>query len=118
MKAFIKAVEYYLPERVITNDDLLAEFPGLKIDELTRLTGVFERHVCKNEETGADLAVKAAEKLFRVNNTDKSTIDYLIFCTSFSDYITPPTSCILQERLSLGQNIGTYDYNQGCTGFV
>jgi len=52
-----------VPERCLTNSELVQQFPTLKIKELTRLTGVEERHISAAGETSADLAVKAAEKL-------------------------------------------------------
>ncbi len=118
MKAFIQYFTYYLPDNIITNNDLFERFPGLKINELTRLTGVLERRHASINETSSDLAYKCAEQLFSENNIDRNKVDYLIFCSSLSDYITPPTSCILQDRLLLKNNIGTFDYNQGCTGYI
>lgn len=118
MKAAITSPTYCLPEQALTNQDLAERFPEIRIDDLTRLTGVHERHVCGANETGSDLAVKAAEELFETTPIEKSKIDFLIYCTSIGDYLTPPTSCILQDRLGLRKNIGTYDYNQGCTGYI
>ncbi len=118
MKAYIKAIEYQLPETIVTNKDLASEFPGLKIEDLTRLTGVYQRNVCTLDETASDIAVQASEKLFKNFNIDRNNIDFLIYCTSVADYLTPPTSCIIQDRLGLKQDIGAYDYNQGCTGYI
>lgn len=118
MKALIKAISYYLPETIVTNDDLLKEFPDLKIDDLTRLTGVKNRHIAEEEETAADLAFKAAEKLFNEHSISPGSIDHIIFCAQGADYITPSTACILQERLGIPQEAGSLDINQGCTGFV
>lgn len=118
MNAYIRALEYKLPDNVLTNKDLEREFPGIKINDLTRLTGVEKRYTVNPKQTAADLAFDAAEYLFEKNNIDRDQIDFLIYCTSFADYLTPPTSCILQDRLNLKQTIGTYDYNQGCTGYI
>ncbi len=118
MKAFIKAISYYLPENILTNDDLRQQFPDIRMDDLTRLTGVQERHIAAKDETAGDLAVKSAEKLFDEYRIDKTHIDYLILCASMGDYITPPTSCIIQDKLGLKNDIGTFDFNQGCTGYI
>ena len=67
MKAYIKAISYYLPGKAITNDDLAREFPDLKIDDLTRLTGVKKRYVAEENETAADLAYNAALKGVSLN---------------------------------------------------
>ncbi|MDZ7743388.1 MAG: ketoacyl-ACP synthase III [Bacteroidota bacterium] len=118
MYSHIRAIEYYLPEKIIRNEDIAAKFPGLKIDDLTRLTGVYERHVAARDQTAADLAIKAAEKLFTRNRLPREDIDFLILCTSLGDYITPATSNILQNRLGLSERCGTFDFNQGCTGYT
>ncbi len=107
-----------MPEKEVTNDNLSERFPNLKIKELTRLTGVTSRHIAKSDETSADLAVKAAEKLFAENDIDKNQIDFIIFCTSGGDYITPASACIIQDRLNLSQHCGAFDFNQGCTGYL
>ncbi|MDT8393399.1 MAG: ketoacyl-ACP synthase III [Bacteroidales bacterium] len=118
MKSYIQAISYHLPEKVITNNDLLQKFPDLKIDDLTRLTGVKKRHQASDDETAADLAFHAARKLFKEHNINAGTIDHIIFCAQGADYITPSTSCLLQDRLGLPENAGSLDINQGCTGFV
>lgn len=118
MKAIINAISYHLPKTVVTNDDLAREFPDLKINELTRLTGVKKRYVAAAHETAADLALKAAQKLFKEHGVYPSSIDHIIFCAQGTDFITPSTSCILQERLGIPENAGSLDINQGCTGFI
>ena len=107
-----------MPEKEVTNNNLSERFPNLKIKELTRLTGVTSRHIAKSDETSADLAVKAAEKLFTESDIDKNQIDFIIFCTSGGDYITPASACIIQDRLKLSQHCGAFDFNQGCTGYL
>ncbi len=118
MQSKIGSVSYYLPETLLTNDDLTQEFPGLKIKELTRLTGVISRHISAEGETSVDMAVKAAEKLFDENNIDRNTIDFVLFCSAGGDYITPASACIIQDKLNLPENCGALDINQGCTGYI
>ncbi len=118
MQSEIGSVSYYLPETVLTNDDLKKEFPDLKIKELTRLTGVTSRHITAEDETSVDMAVKAAEKLFSENNINKNDIDFVLFCSAGGDYITPASACIIQDKLGLSQNCGALDINQGCTGYI
>jgi len=118
MKSYIKAISYYLPEKVLTNAELSAQYPGLNMDDLTRLTGVYERHVSAADETAADMAVHAAEKLFTEHCIDREKIDFIILCTQWGDYITPTTACILQDRLHLSKETGAVDISQGCTGYI
>jgi 3-oxoacyl-[acyl-carrier-protein] synthase-3 len=118
MRACIKAVSYHLPEEILTNAELATRFPGLKIDDLTRLTGVSQRHIASKGQTAADLACEAAEKLFAEHAIDRKSIDFILFNTQWSDYITPASACILQDRLSLPRNTGALDLSQGCTGYL
>lgn len=118
MKSYIKAISYHLPEGVITNDDLAKKFPDLKIDDLTRLTGVKKRHFAAEDETAADLAFHAGEKLFSEHGVSREDIDHIIFCAQGADYVTPSTACLLQDRLGIPTTAGSLDINQGCTGFI
>jgi 3-oxoacyl-[acyl-carrier-protein] synthase III len=118
MKSFIKAIEYYLPEKVVTNQDLKDKFPDLRIDDLTRLTGVYERHAVAEDQTAADMGILAAEKLFAESGLDRGQIDFVILCTTLGDYVTPASACLIQEKLKLPKECGAFDFNQGCTGYL
>lgn len=118
MKIFIKAIAYYLPERVLSNEELLREFPEWSIDKVAAKIGVNRRHIASYNETAGDMAEKAARKLFVEYGIDSKTIDFLLFCTQSPDYFLPSTSCILQNRLGLRTDIGAFDYNLGCSGCV
>lgn len=81
--------------------------------------GVKERHVAVDSETATDLAVKAAEKLFAENlEITKDSIDFIVFCTQSPDYLLPTSACLIQERLGLRTDIGAFDFNLGCSGYV
>jgi 3-oxoacyl-[acyl-carrier-protein] synthase-3 len=117
MKACIKAIDYYLPEKVVTNDDLAREFPEWSVDKIADKVGVRKRHIASENETAADLAVKAAENLFR-QGIARDSIDYVLFCTQSPDYFLPTSACVIQDRLGLSKNIGALDFNQGCSGYI
>ena len=118
MKANIKAISYYLPEAILSNDLINQEFPEWDIEKISSKTGINSRHISAKDEFSSDMAVKAAEKLFVEHNIDKSTIDFLLFCTQSPDYFLPTTACIIQEKLGLNTTIGALDFNLGCSGFV
>lgn len=118
MKAKIQAISYYLPKAILSNDMINQEFPEWDIEKISSKTGISSRHISASDEFSSDMAVKAAEKLFEEHNIDKSTIDFLLFCTQSPDYFLPTTACILQERLGLNTSIGALDFNLGCSGFV
>ncbi len=118
MNSSIRAISYYVPERVLTNRDLCNEFPGLNEEEIFKTSGIRLRHISRPDEIGSDIGFCAAEKLFSENNIRREEIDFLLFCTEGLDYKAPATSCILQERLKLAKTCGALDIPYGCTGFV
>jgi len=117
LKTSIQAISYYLPEKILTNADLVREFGTWTESKILKKTGIIERHVV-TDEIVSDIAVKAAEKLFIENNIRKEEIDFLILCTECQDYFLPATSCVVQGRLGLREDMGAYDINLGCSGFI
>jgi len=119
MKSYIKAISVYLPKRILTNEQLAAEFPEWKtLKKNARITGVTERHLSAPEQCASDLAIEAAEQLFREHAIDRSTVDFLIFCTQSPDYLLPTSACIIQDKLSLPDSCGALDVKLGCSGYV
>lgn len=116
--AYIKAISYYLPERVVTNEELLKEFPEWSVDKVAAKVGVDSRHLAAEDETAGDMAEKAARKLFEEYNVDPKSIDFLLLCTQSSDHFLPSTAYILQDRLGIPTSAGAFDYNLGCSGCV
>lgn len=116
MNSEINKIYYYLPEKIITNKDLEADFPEWDSEKIENKIGIKERHIADETETALDLGYKAALGL--INEIDKSKIDFLLFCTQSPDYFLPTSACILQEKLGLNKDIGALDYNLGCSGFV
>ena len=118
MGAFIKAISYYLPDRVVTNEDLVKEFPEWDVEKVYNKVGVKERHLAAESETAGDLAEKAALKLFEEYQVSPSDIDFILLCTQSPDYRLPSTACILQDRLGIPTSAGAFDYDLGCSGCI
>lgn len=117
--AFIKHIAYYLPQTVLSNEEIVAEFPEWTVDKIADKVGVNSRRVVSSDETATDLAVKAAKKLFGENpDISKEDIDYILFCTQSPDYHLPTSACMIQERLGLRTDIGALDFNLGCSGYI
>lgn len=116
--AYIKAISYYLPEKVMTNEDLVREFPGWSVDKIAQKVGVECRHLAEKDETAGDLAEKAARKLFSEYGIKPKEIDFILLCTQSPDYFLPSTACILQDRLGISTSAGAFDYNLGCSGCI
>lgn len=116
-EAYIKAISYYLPEKVVTNEELIAEFPEWTVDKIAGKIGVSERHIAAEGETAGDMAVKAAEMLFEKHHIDRSEVDFIILCTQSPDYFLPSTACIIQDKLDIPTQCGAFDINLGCSGY-
>lgn len=118
MRAIIKAIEYALPEKILTNQQLADEFPEWTAEKIETKLGITSRHIAGEEECASDLAVLAAQKILSPGCCQPGDIDFLLFCTQSPDYIMPTTACLLQERLSLPTGTGALDFNLGCSGYI
>jgi 3-oxoacyl-[acyl-carrier-protein] synthase-3 len=118
LRASVRGIEFYLPERVETGAQVAQEFPSWQVSKIEQRTGILERHLAAPEECASDLAIRAAEKLFATGIATPADIDFLLFCTQTPDYLLPPTACVLQHRLGLPQTTGALDFNLGSSGFV
>lgn len=117
-KAYIKAISYYLPDKVLSNDDLIKAFPEWSVDKVASKVGVNNRHLAAEDETAGDMAEKAARRLFDEYSIKPSEIDFVMLCTQSPDYFLPSTACILQNRLGIPSSAGAFDYNLGCSGCI
>lgn len=116
MGSKIARIEYYLPEKVLTNEMLEQEFPEWNSAKVEKKIGIRQRHIAADDETAMDMALKAAHKV--MDGVDPQSIDFLLFCTQSPEYLLPTTSCIIQNRLGLRTSIGAMDFNLGCSGYV
>ena len=117
-KAYIKHIAYHLPERIVTNDDIVKLFSEKAVEKISDNVGITQRHLTTPGETASDLAVKAANKLFDENEIDRDSIDFVVLCTQCADYFMPSTACVIQDKLGLRKDIGAFDIDLGCSGYV
>lgn len=118
MRAAIRAIEYYLPPDVLTNDALAPLFPGRTPEELAEKTGVWERRVASPDQCSSDLGVMVAQKLFASSGFGPQDFDFVLFCTQTPDYFFPATACLVQNRLGIPTYAGAFDFNLGCSGYI
>ena len=118
MNAFIKAISYYLPENVLTNEQISQEFPEWTVEKIASKIGINQRHIAAENETAADMGVCVAEKLFKEYQIDRAKVDFLLFCTQSPDYFLPTSACVMQDKLCLPTTCGALDFNLGCSGYV
>ena len=118
MKAFINAISYYLPEKVLDNHQISLEHPEWAADKISQKTGIYKRHIAAHDESAGDMAEKAGKKLLAETKVEASGIDFLLYCTQSPDFFLPTTACILQAKLSLPTSCGALDFNLGCSGYI
>lgn len=117
MEAYIKAISYYLPKKVVTNEQLVEEFPEWSVEKIAKKIGINERHIAAENETAGDLALRAAEILIQENRIQRNLIDFVLLCTQSPDYFLPSTACLIQNKLGLSTRCGAFDFNLGCSGY-
>ena len=110
------AISACVPRKVSSNFDLLMEKEAL--EKLIGSIGIKEKRIAEVGVTSSDLCYKAAKQLMADNDIDPESIDMLLFLTTTPDYITPPTSSILQHKLGLPTTTACLDLSLACSGFV
>lgn len=106
----------YLPERVVTNDDLAKMF-DTSDEWIQQRTGIKERRYVEDGVGPADLAVPATEQALENAGLKREDIEFIIFATLNPDYFFPGSGCVLQDKLGL-PGIGALDVRNQCSGFI
>ena len=106
----------YLPEKVLTNDDL-AKIVDTSDDWIVQRTGIKERHVAAEGEVTSDLALAAAKAALANANVAAETIDLIVLATSTPDNTFPATAVTVQKELGITTGVA-FDLQAVCSGFV
>jgi 3-oxoacyl-[acyl-carrier-protein] synthase-3 len=115
-RARIISTGRYVPERIVTNDEMTRLVPTS--DEWIReRTGIQQRHFVDREIGASDLGYEAAQAALRRAGLKPADIDFIIFATLSPDYMFPGSGCVMQQRLGI-PGIGALDVRTQCTGFV
>lgn len=117
MNIRISEIEYELPQKVVSNDELDKLFPNWNIHSLSEKTGVYSRHIAEEDETALDLACRACDKLATKLNLTED-IDGIIFCTQSADYVMPSNAFLIHKHLNLNHSVLAFDYNLACSGYI
>lgn len=120
IKSTIKGIGHYVPENVVTNDDL-AKRMTTNDEWITERTGIKERRHRKNRidenETTAYYGLKASEKALDMAGITAKDLDFIIFATLSPDYFFPGSGVVLQDLLGCN-TIGAMDVRNQCSGFI
>ena len=114
--AYISGTGFYVPPRVVTNDDL-ARIMDTSDEWIRERTGIKERRFAEPGIGPSDLAVHASKAAFIEAGVAPENVDFIIFATSTPDYYAPGSGCLLQHKLGL-KNIGALDVRVQCAGFI
>ena len=102
----------YLPEKIVTNEDL-AQSAGVDAEWVRTRTGIEARHIAAPKQASVDMGYRAARAALNVADLPPSRLDLIIVATNTPDYSFPATACLVQDALG-ADNAGAYDLAAGC----
>lgn len=106
-----------IPVKNITNEDM-STVVDTSDEWIYPRTGIHSRHFCSGDESCVSLAVKAAASALEHSGLDPMQIGCIIVGTMSGDYATPSVACMIQNQLSLPDDIPVLDINSACSGFI
>lgn len=112
----ITGISRYLPEKIMTNNDL-SKIVNTSDEWITTRTGIRERRIASTDESTSSLAIKAANKLLITSKLDPREIDLIVVATMLGDSPFPSVACKVQEAIG-ATNAGAFDMSAACSGFV
>lgn len=113
----IKGTGKYVPERIVTNDDL-SKIVDTSDEWIFGRSGIKRRRIAADGETTSDMALKASKAAIESAGLTPHDIDLVIVTTVNPDMLFPSTACILQAKLGIRNNIPCFDLEAACSGFV
>ena len=111
----ITTTGHYLPELIVSNDDL-TQYMDTSHEWINKRTGISSRHIATNENT-SDLASKAAKIILSKSGIAADELDFIIVATMTPDALSPSTACIVQEKIGATKAF-CFDISAACSGFV
>ena len=113
----IKGLGFYVPDNVVTNDEL-SKLMDTSDEWIQERTGIKERrHALKGSDTTTSMGVKASLKAIEVAKINKEEIDFIVFATLSPDFYFPGCGVLVQKELGL-PNVGALDIRNQCSGFL
>ncbi len=115
MKTRVIGTGSYLPESIVTNDDL-SKIMDTSDEWISSRTGIRERHLVKDETT-ASMSIEAAKRAMKDAGVTAEEIDLIIIGTVSADYVTPSCACEVQAGIGAHRAVA-FDINAACSGFM
>jgi len=107
----------YVPERVVTNEEVDALLGERTSDWLIANVGIRQRRWMVNDQVTSDLIVEASQKALQRAEINAADLNLIIVSTDTPDYLSPSTSVVVQAKLG-AERAGCYDVNSACAGWV
>lgn len=105
-----------LPQKIVTNEDM-SELVDTSDEWIRTRTGICQRYICQ-EETCESLAIEAAAKALEKSGIDRGEVGLVIVATATADHAFPSVACMVQNALSLDQEVMAFDLSAACSGFL
>ncbi|MBT5540599.1 MAG: 3-oxoacyl-ACP synthase, partial [Alphaproteobacteria bacterium] len=102
IRAIITGCGNYLPEKVLTNDDL-AQMVDTSDEWITQRVGIRSRHIAAEGECTSDMGAAAATKALQAANIKPTEVDFLICATTTPDKTFPATGTQIQHKIGMAQ---------------
>lgn len=106
----------YLPDRILTNDELAAQI-DTSDTWIRERTGIAQRHIAAEGQTTSDLGVEAARRALDDAGLTIADIDLIVVATTTPDFVFPSTATVIQARLGMDHG-AAFDVQAVCSGFV
>ena len=115
--ASFRSIGAYVPEKILTNEDL-EKMVDTSDEWIVKRTGIKERHIAAEDEYTSDMAAKACELAIERSGISKEKIDLVICATVTPDYFNmPSTACIISDKIGI-RDVQAFDISAACSGFV
>jgi 3-oxoacyl-[acyl-carrier-protein] synthase-3 len=116
LRSVVTGVGGYLPERVVTNDDL-AKVVDTSDEWIRERTGIHQRRQAAEDQPVSDLAVEAARVALAAAGRQPADVDLIVVATTTGDLTFPATATIVQRKLGCPVGVA-FDVQAVCSGFV
>ncbi len=116
LRSFISAIDFHVPERVVTNQDL-TQWMETSDEWIQQRTGIRERRWAASHEGASDLALEAAKKALAKAGKKPEDVDAIVYATLSPDHNFPGDGCFLGAKLGI-PGVPAIDIRNQCTGFI
>lgn len=115
-KAVVRSIGMSVPDRILTNEEL-AKTVDTTDEWIRQRTGIEERRICADDESGSTLATRSSQEALDRSGIDPMDLDLIVVGTVTGDMPFPATACLVQENIG-AKRAGAFDVGAACAGFI